>query len=355
VSLRVLDLFSGIGAYALGLERAGMSIAAFCEIEEYPRRVLRRHWPDVPIYDDVRTLDAATLRRDGIAVDVVCGGWPCQDFSPAGTGAGLDGARSGLWVEIARILGDVRPRWAVLENSSNLLGINGGADFGRVLGDMAALGYDVEWHCLPAAAFDAPHIRDRLWIVAHRRAAVSDAARDAEPGQSQASGAKRQRAGARGEPTRAGSDADADVNRGESRAWALCEAQERRQSFDGCAYADADGAGLEVRQGFGGDAHEAHQRRVQKAERDRGAPGNPSSHPHGHAAFGASIARRERHTWQSEPDVVRVVHGAPNRVERIRALGNLNPPIVPELIGRAILQAEGLSAHRVNLPYPAPR
>ncbi len=272
-ALRVLDLFSGIGAYAFGLERAGMSIAAFCEIEEYPRRVLRRHWPDVPIYDDVRTLDAAALRRDGIAADVVCGGWPCQDLSPAGTGAGLDGARSGLWSEVARILGDVRPRWAVLENSSNLLGINGGSDFGRVLGDLAALGYDVEWHCLPAAAFDAPHIRDRLWIVAHRREAA----------------------------------------------------------------ADADCAGLAVGQGVAGNDG-AQQPAAQRNGRGRIAP-----HPHGHAAFGAAIARRERHTWEPEPDVVRVVHGAPNRVERIRALGNLNPPIIPELIGRAIVEAEGLT------------
>lgn len=277
MSLRVLDLFSGIGAYALGLERAEMSVAAFCEIEEYPRRVLRRHWPDIPIYDDVRTLDAATLRRDGIAIDVVCGGWPCQDLSPAGTRAGLDGARSGLWVEVARILGDVRPRWAVLENSSNLLGINGGADFGRVLGDLAALGYDVEWHCLPAAAFDAPHIRDRLWIVAHRRGAF----------------------------------ADADQSGRHGRAGTICEAQGRRQS--------------------------AHS--------------GPPSHPHGHAAFGAAIARRERHTWEPEPDVVRVVHGAPNRVERIRALGNLNPPIVPELIGRAIINAvDGGRGVSLNLP-----
>ncbi len=268
-ALRVLDLFSGIGAYALGLERAGMSIVAFCEIEEYPRRVLRRHWPDVPIYDDVRTLDAAALRRDGVTADVVCGGWPCQDLSPAGTGAGLDGARSGLWSEVARILGDVRPRWAVLENSSNLLGINGGSDFGRVLGDLAALGYDVEWHCLPAAAFDAPHIRDRLWIVARRGRTA----------------------------------ADADENGRYGRPRAVGQTQGRRQS----------------------------------------AHGGPAPHPYGHAAFGAAIARRERHTWEPEPDVVRVVHGAPNRVERIRALGNLNPPIVPELIGRAILEAEGLT------------
>ncbi len=97
--MRVLDLFSGIGGFSLGLERAGMRTVAFCEIEEYPRQVLAKHWPNVPIYDDVRTLDADTLRRDGIAVDVICGGFPCQDVSFAGKRAGLEGARSGLWGE----------------------------------------------------------------------------------------------------------------------------------------------------------------------------------------------------------------------------------------------------------------
>ncbi len=101
--MRVLDLFSGIGAYALGVERAGMKVVAFCESEEFPRRVLRKHWPEVPIYEDVRTLTADTLRRDGIAVDVIVGGWPCQDISPAGERVGLDGARSGLWSELVGV------------------------------------------------------------------------------------------------------------------------------------------------------------------------------------------------------------------------------------------------------------
>lgn len=83
--LRVLDLFSGIGGFSLGLERAGgFETVAFCEIEEYPRKVLEKHWPGVPIYEDVRTLTASTLARDGIAVDVICGGFPCQDISFAG-------------------------------------------------------------------------------------------------------------------------------------------------------------------------------------------------------------------------------------------------------------------------------
>jgi DNA (cytosine-5)-methyltransferase 1 len=161
--LRVLDLFSGIGGFSLGLERAGMRTIAFCEIDPFCRRVLAKHWPDVPIYDDVRTLSATRLAADGIGVDVICGGFPCQDISTAGSGAGLAGERSGLWREYARLVGEVRPAYVIVENVSALLG----RGLGDVLGDLASIGYDAEWDCIPAAAVGAPHPRDRIWIVAH--------------------------------------------------------------------------------------------------------------------------------------------------------------------------------------------
>ena len=161
--LQLLDLFSGIGGFSLGLERTGgFETAAFCEIEEYPRRVLARHWPEVPIYEDIRDLDAARLRADGIRVDAICGGFPCQDISAAGKGAGIEGERSGLWCEFARLIGELRPRIVFVENVAALLGR--GLD--RVLGDLAEIGYDAEWHCIPASAIGAPHRRDRVWIVA---------------------------------------------------------------------------------------------------------------------------------------------------------------------------------------------
>lgn len=164
MKLRVLDLFSGIGGFSLGLDRTGgFETVAFCEIEEYPRRVLAKHWPDVPIYDDVRGLTHEQLQHDGIAVDVICGGFPCQDISLAGTGAGLAGERSGLWSEFARLIGEVRPRYALVENVAALLGR--GLDV--VLGDLAALGYDAEWHCIPASYVGARQLRDRVWIVAY--------------------------------------------------------------------------------------------------------------------------------------------------------------------------------------------
>lgn len=162
--LKVLDLFSGIGGFSLGLERTGgFETVAFCEIEEFPRRVLAKHWPEVPCYDDVRTLTADALERDGIAVDVICGGFPCQDVSLAGRRDGIDGLRSGLWSEYARLIRELRPKFAIVENTPGLLS----AGFGRVLGDLASVGYDAWWDCIPACHVGANHERDRLWLVAY--------------------------------------------------------------------------------------------------------------------------------------------------------------------------------------------
>ena len=156
--VKVLDLFSGIGGFSLGLERAGMETVGFCEINPYARKVLVRHWPEVPCHDDIRTYQF----REGQA-DVVCGGFPCQDISNAGKRAGLGGEHSGLWSELLRAICVVRPFRAVVENVAALLR----RGMGRVLGDLAEIGYDAEWHCIPASYVGAPHNRDRAWIVAN--------------------------------------------------------------------------------------------------------------------------------------------------------------------------------------------
>jgi DNA (cytosine-5)-methyltransferase 1 len=162
--MNVLDLFSGIGGFSLGLERAGMRTVAFCECDPYARAVLQKHWPDALQYDDVRTINALRLFADGIKPDVICGGFPCQDISVANVaGKGLEGERSGLWREYARLVGELRPQFVIVENVSALLD----RGLGRVLGDLAALGYDAEWHCVPASAVGAPHRRDRVWIVSY--------------------------------------------------------------------------------------------------------------------------------------------------------------------------------------------
>ncbi len=163
--LRVLDLFSGIGGFSLGLERTGgFETVAFCEIEDFPRRVLAKHWPNVPCYRDVRELTAERLAADGIAaIDVICGGFPCQDISQAGHGKGLSGERSGLWFEYDRIIGEVRPRIAIMENVGALL--HRGLD--AVLGCLAQRGYDAWWRVIPAYAVDLPQVRKRTWILAY--------------------------------------------------------------------------------------------------------------------------------------------------------------------------------------------
>jgi DNA (cytosine-5)-methyltransferase 1 len=166
--MKVLDLFAGIGGFTLGLERAGFETVAFCEIEPYAQKVLAKNWPEVPIYDDVRTITADRLASDGIRVDVITGGFPCQDISVSGNQAGIqDGTRSGLWSECARLLGEIRPKYAIFENVTNLLNGHGGDWFKRVLWDISEVGYDAEWHCIPASAIGAPHRRDRVFIVAY--------------------------------------------------------------------------------------------------------------------------------------------------------------------------------------------
>ena len=158
---KVLDLFSGIGGFSLGLERTGgFETVAFCEIETFPRKVLAKHGPGVPCYEDVETADFTSLGP----VDLVTAGFPCQDISFAGKGAGLSGERSGLFWHIIRTAGMVGWPKLLLENVAGLL--NRG--LGEVLGALASVGYDAEWNCIPASYVGAWHRRDRVWIFANR-------------------------------------------------------------------------------------------------------------------------------------------------------------------------------------------
>jgi DNA (cytosine-5)-methyltransferase 1 len=167
--LKVLDLFSGIGGFSLGLERTGgFETVAFCEIEKFPQKVLAKHWPGVPIYEDVKELTAERLAADGITgISVITGGFPCQDLSIAGKQSGINAERSGLWTELARLIGELRPQYAIVENVTALLSGESGRWFQRVLGDLAEIRYDCEWHCIPASSVGAIHDRDRVWVIAY--------------------------------------------------------------------------------------------------------------------------------------------------------------------------------------------
>lgn len=277
MSLRVLDLFSGIGGFSLGLERTGgFKTVAFCEIEPFCQRVLAKHWPQVPIYDDIRELTGARLAADGIAVDVICGGFPCQDISIAGRGAGVDGERSRLWREYARIISELRPRYAIMENSPALLARGAG----KIIGELAALGYDAEWHCIPAAAVGAAHLRDRFWLVAYPN---EELLRDKS---GRWSGARRQ-----GAPI------------------ATDDGQARPVAYSNKGHSIRRSGALQM--GWGASASETID-----------------------AYFEGRIE------WPAEPGVGRVVHGVSDRVDRCGALGNAVVPAIPELIGKAILEAE---------------
>lgn len=160
--LNVLDIFSGIGGFSLGLEAIGMQTVAFCEINPFCQKILTRHWPSIPIFTDITTInkeDLKTLPR----IDVIAGGFPCQDVSIAGKKKGINAKRSGLWKEFVRLVNEIRPKYAIIENVANLRSTG----LINVLQDLWKIRYDAEWHCIPASAFGAPHRRDRIWIIAY--------------------------------------------------------------------------------------------------------------------------------------------------------------------------------------------
>ena len=153
------SLFAGVGGMDLGLERAGMECKWQVEIDPYCTKVLEKHWPGVKRYGDITRINGAELER----VDLIAGGFPCQDVSRAGIQRGIHGARSGLYQQMLQIVGVVRPRFVVVENVAALLGDG----LGHVLADLATRGFDAEWAILPASVFGAPHRRDRLFLVAY--------------------------------------------------------------------------------------------------------------------------------------------------------------------------------------------
>ena len=156
------SLFAGIGGFDLGLERAGMTCAWQVENDAYCNKVLEKHWPKVGRWDDVKTFPPS---KGNWKVDLICGGFPCVDISNAGKRAGIEGKRSGLWKEFARIIRVLRPQYVLVENVAALLE----RGIGRVLGDLAASGYNAEWEVLSACAFGASHTRERVFLVAYAR------------------------------------------------------------------------------------------------------------------------------------------------------------------------------------------
>jgi DNA-cytosine methyltransferase len=170
MKLKILDLFSGLGGFSLGLERTGsFETVAFCDNDKYSKLVLQKHWKGVKIYNDVKEITKEKFIADGIQFpDIITGGFPCQPFSVAGKQAGTDDDRH-LWPVMFRIIQEFTPRWVIGENVKGLTNIQDGVVFETVCTDLEGEGYEVRTFNIPAAGVGAPHRRERLWIVAHRK------------------------------------------------------------------------------------------------------------------------------------------------------------------------------------------
>jgi len=285
MKLRHLDLFSGIGGFSLGLERTGgFQTVAFCDSDKKTHLVLKKHWPNVPIFDDVSTLKGKDLGT----VEIITGGFPCQDLSVAGKGAGLAGARSGLWWQFHRLIEETQPKYVIAENVAVLR--SRGLD--QVLRSFHQIGYDAEWHCIPASAVGAPHQRDRIWIVAYPN----------------------------GDDRRSGSSAEPHQRQAWMESRRSGERFSERETEQALAYSES--VGLE---GFG--------IRTIGTEQKESLPTRSSC---------IVRAINKSDFWEVEPQLGRVADGIPNRVDRLKQLGNSLVPQIPELIGYAILQKEQL-------------
>ncbi|ARP89793.1 DNA cytosine methyltransferase [Bordetella genomosp. 9] len=285
-----LALFAGAGGGILGGHLLGWRTVCAVERDAYAAQVLAQRQndgilPPFPIWSDVCSFDGRPWRG---VVDVVSGGFPCQDISAAGAGAGIDGARSGLWAQMARIVREVQPGYVFVENSAMLTS----RGLGRVLGDLAALGFDAEWGVVSAADTGAPHLRERIWILADAGSGRRSGANGGEVEQPRRAEAQR------------GSDDLADTN-GQSwdERWSRHSIErERGRNLDrGCVSADIchpTGPGL----------------------------AQWESEPSDSRAQQPPTIRTNR--WPSEPDVGRVANGVAHRVDRIKALGNGQVPRV---------------------------
>lgn len=334
--IKVGSVFTGIGGIELGLELAGggqFETRWQVEVDPFAREVLQRAFPDSVLYGDIRRVDFRRVE----AVDVICGGFPCQDVSDAGKRQGLKGERSGLWSEFARAIRDVRPRYVLVENVAALLR----RGFGTVLGDLAALGYDAEWEVLRASDVGAPHRRERVFILAHtdrvgrpeRRPAVR--AREPEPSGRGARVADADGAGLARSRVHAGSRGRAADARGEG-AHVGDAARKRRKGAGGVQ--DAVGRAVPKR----------HVEAVGDARRvgceGRGVRGEPRADGIPPWPPGPEDDDAWRHVLEIdpglEPALCRVAHGLPRRVHRLRALGNAVLPPVAAIPGARILELE---------------
>ena len=300
--MRVLDLFSGIGGFSIGLESAGMETVAFCEQNPFCQKILAQHWPTLPIHSDITELNGYEYRG---TVELVCGGFPCQPFSVAGKQLGAEDDRA-LWPEMLRVIREVAPRWVIGENVSGIIPM----ELDKVLSDLEGEGYTCWTFVLPACAIDAHHRRDRVWVVAHSDSnSKSDVPLNAETPRQLVADSKR------------GSGRKRVIGKYGNQSDEGGEATQRRKNPEGFGI---NGEAVS-------NAHGSHQQRRSVSI------GIQQEHPKPH--FNSDTrGQQAAPIWLSEPNVGRVADGVPNRSHRLKALGNaVVPPLVAE-IGRIVIK-----------------
>lgn len=294
-NVRVLDLFAGIGGLSLGLERAGFSSAAFCEIDPFAQKVLAKNFPGVQCYDDVTTLTADRLISDGVTFDVIAGGYPCQPFSNAGKQLGQSDPRH-LWPHMLRLIRESRPKWVLAEN------VEGHVQLGMpdVCRELEAESYRVWSFVIPASATGARHLRNRVFIIGQRHA-TADQTEDGRICRTCHRGVFE------------GCECDHGERLcGDCGEWTY---PEHYEMADGCAHCGADW-------------------NVPDTDSERGCDGSPRLENADHAR---QPPQRERYDQEGiESRVDRVIDGFPGRVDRLRTLGNAVSPPVAEMLGQAI-------------------
>jgi len=309
--MKVLDLFSGIGGFSLGLEAAGMETVAFCEIEDYPVTILNKHWPDVPVYRDVRKLTGEQIEQEVGRVNVICGGFPCQPFSVAGQQKGKEDDRH-LWPEMFRLIQEIRPRWVIGENVAGFVRMA----LDDVLHDLEGEGYTTQSFVIPACAVGGIHRRDRVWIVAHSP------------------------------ESRTGENKQGVRSRTERCVCSQDEKTERSESFlEQGIVAHSECHGRDETQKPGSTAKSEKESRVQQS---KGCHSTSTGVSRDDASDSSrDDSGRECRTQSFRPIELptqsAVRHrddGLPDNVARLKALGNAVVPQIPELIGRAIMEVE---------------
>jgi len=326
MKLKILDLFSGLGGFSLGLERTGhFKTVAFCDNNKYSKLVIDKHWKGIKIYDDIREITEEKFTTDGIEYpDIITGGFPCQPFSVAGKQKGTSDDRH-LWPEMFRIIKAFKPRFVIGENVRGIVNIQDGVVFETVCTNLEDEGYEVQPFNIPAAGVGAPHRRERIWFIAVRSDVANTKSIESRE-QTKRQGWKNSTRGSfdsRGNPKKGSEEDVADTNtrlgNGENE-----EIQSRGQtsisSSEGTnkKLADTNGEGLE---GFGQSSRQLSK------------------------TFFATDSSEERQRtmdqgwWSVEPNVGRVAHGVSGRVHRLKGLGNSIVPQIVEEIGKAIIKA----------------